>query len=145
MQVIFTQSLCQISARIHSTVPLVGITTVIFTPSLWKISQKIPHTVFLVGINTGTSLLVGINIAQFENIPFALYYSAKYVSISSQLNTNCLTPPKSSLATLTQHRTYLLSHHHHAFIITPTTSQTPYKHHHDHGEGRERLLQMPPV
>ena len=145
MQVIFTQSLCQISARIHSTVCLVGIHTVIFTPSHWKISQIIPYTVFLVGINTWTSLLVGINIAPFENILLPLNYSAKYVSISSQLATNCPSPPKSSLATLTQHLTYLLSHHHHAFIITPTTSQTPYKHHHDHGEGRERLLQMPPV
>ncbi len=127
MQVIFTQSLCQISARIHSTVPLVGITTVIFTPSHWKISKEIPYTVFVVGINTRTSDLVGINIAPFENIPFPLNYSAKYVSISSQLATNCPSPPESSLATLniSPNERY----HHHFFIIITNnitnTIQTP--------------------
>ena len=104
-----------------------------------KFWREFLPTVCLVGINTRIFVWVGINTGTFENIPFALNDSAKYVSISSYLATNCPGPPESSLATLHISPTELPP----SFIYH--NNQQHHKHHHDHGEGGERLLQMPPV
>ena len=50
---------------------------VIFTQSLCEILARIPFTACLVGINTLIFVWVGINTPTFEKIPFALNGSGK--------------------------------------------------------------------